>query len=237
MRGISLTQAQRLLEVALFCTFLLFACEIIFSIEVIVDWLSGLVTKAGAWTWVVVWVLLFIQVIIPIPAYVVIFAVLSIMPGQNWILLAVAISAYMVGIIIAYWIGRKWGRIAVKWCAGSDEEYDKWANFINKKGKFIYFLTVLFPIFPDDILCFVCGSVKFNFGYFMLFNFVGRTIGLITTMFFLDMLSGGGSLTTIAWGVALLAEIIVWIILEIKNKKQDKTLQIQEYISKDKEGE
>ena len=105
MRGISLTQAQRLLEVALFCTFLLFACEIIFSIEVIVDWLSGLVTNAGAWTWVVVWVLLFIQVIIPIPAYVVIFAVLSIMPGQNWILLAVAISAYMVGIVIAYWIG------------------------------------------------------------------------------------------------------------------------------------
>ena len=36
MRGISLTQAQRLLEVALFCTFLLFACEIIFSIDIII---------------------------------------------------------------------------------------------------------------------------------------------------------------------------------------------------------
>ena len=233
-------QCKKLLEVALLCTFLMFVFELIFSFDAVTNWLKDLVINAGNWTWVVVWVLLFVQVLIPIPAYVIILAVFTILPQEMTTyttLVCVAISAYMLGAIIAYGIGRKWGKIAVKWCAGSEQEYDKWASFINKKGKFIYFLTVLFPVFPDDILCIVCGSVKFNFCYFIIFNFVGRTIGLITTLVFFGIISGGGILTLVAWGAALVVEIIAWLVFRSKIKKYNKSISVQQYIQQDYEQE
>ena len=82
----------------------------------------------------------------------------------------------MTGVAIAYILGFKFGSKAVRWCAGSDEDYQKWIKVFNTKGKWYYALTVLLPVFPDDILCIVAGGVKMNFGFFMIVNFICRFI-------------------------------------------------------------
>lgn len=220
-------QIIKILKVALTATAIMLAFEIVFSINAVNDFFGGLIENAGSWTYVVIWLIMFLQVtVLNIPAYTVLSACASIgIETLSWQYILVVLSAYMTGCILAYWLGRWFGVKAVRWCAGGQEDFDKWSGFINKKGKWWYFLTVLFPFFPDDLLCIVAGSVKFNFGYYTAMNFVGRGIGLVSTILALKLLSLGGGdfpFMVIVWAVALVSEIIALIVLQKKYKKIDK---------------
>jgi len=213
-------QIINLLKVALICTALMFGCEVIFYHQAVTDWFGNLIINAGVWVWVVIWLIMFIQVwLIPIPAYVVISAGVT-LALNNFIFFGVTITAYIAGCVVAYWIGRKWGNKAVKWCAGSQEEADKWCKLIGERGKWWYALTVVLPIFPDDLLCFVCGSVKMNFWFYLVANSVCRAIGLATALLCLNIINlGSGLATIIVEGVLLVGLLILWIILEIKKRR------------------
>lgn len=234
-------QIIKILKVAIYCTAIMFAFEVLFAHSVVTDWLSSLVENAGAWAYVVIWAIMFVQVaFVPIPAYVVLVGAVNtslittefMKFGLNdlWFYLTV-ICAYMVGCVVAYLIGRKWGKKAVKWCAGNDEEYDKWSGILNNKGKWWYALTVLLPIFPDDLLCLVAGSVKFNFWFYFVANLIGRSIGLfvmVQALILMGMMNGGGFPTScLCWGIALVLMIVFYLLLKHtkifkKNKKSGK---------------
>ena len=217
-------QILRLLKVALVTTTILLIFEGIFSIPAINNFFMGLISSSSGWlAYLFVWLIMFLQVtILNIPAYSILAACTAIgMKTLDFVFIAVVLSAYMVGSTLAYWFGRWFGKKAVKWCAGSEEDYDKWSKVLNSKGKIWYFLTILFPFFPDDLLCIVAGAVKFNFGLYFIMNFVGRGIGLITTILTLGLInkvSGGFPFMVIVWAVALIAELVAYIILSKKAK-------------------
>lgn len=219
-------QIIRLLKVALVTTAILLIFEGIFSIPAINNFFMGLISGSSGWlAYLFVWLIMFLQVtILNIPAYSVLAACTSIgMKTLDIVFISVVLSAYMVGCILAYWLGRWFGKRAVKWCAGSEEDYDKWSSVLNSKGKIWYFLTVLFPFFPDDILCLVAGAVKFNFGLYTIINFVGRGIGLVTTILTLGLInkvSDGFPIMVIVWAVALIAELVGYIILSKNDKSK-----------------
>ena len=204
-------QIIRLLKVALVTTAILLIFEGIFSIPAINNFFMGLISGSSGWlAYLFVWLIMFLQVtILNIPAYSVLAACTSIgMKTLGIVFISVVLSAYMVGCILAYWLGRWFGKRAVKWCAGSEEDYDKWSSVLNSKGKIWYFLTVLFPFFPDDILCLVAGAVKFNFGF----------VTNILTLGLINKVSDGFPIMVIVWAVALVAELIAYIILNKKTK-------------------
>lgn len=217
-------QILRLLKVALVTTTILLTFEGIFSIPAINNFFMGLISGSSGWlAYLFVWLIMFLQVtILNIPAYSILAACTAIgMKTLDFVFIAVVLSAYMVGCILAYWLGRWFGKKAVKWCAGSEEDYDKWSKVLNSKGKIWYFLTILFPFFPDDLLCILAGAVKFNFGLYFIMNFVGRGIGLITiilTLGLINKVSGGFPFMVIVWAVALIAELVGYIILSKKAK-------------------
>lgn len=219
-------QIIRVLKVALVTTAILLIFEGIFSIPAINNFFTGLISGSSGWlAYLFVWLIMFLQVtILNIPAYSVLAACTSIgMKTLDIVFISVVLSAYMVGCILAYWLGRWFGKRAVKWCAGSEEDYDKWSSVLNSKGKIWYFLTVLFPFFPDDILCLVAGAVKFNFGLYTIMNFVGRGIGLVTTILTLGLInkvSDGFPIMVIVWAVALIAELVGYIILSKNDKSK-----------------
>ena len=108
----------------------------------------------------------------------------------------------------------------MKWCAGSEEEFDKWSNLLNTKGKWWYALTVLFPLFPDELLCLVAGAVKFDFTFFTIANLLGRSIGLIAMILTLELIGsmgGGIPLMVIVWAVALIIELIIYLKINKKS--------------------
>lgn len=213
-------QALKILKVLLVATSIILGFEILFSIPAINNFFCSLITNSNGWIiYLAIWLIMFLQVtILNIPAYVILSASISI--GINTLSLTyilVVISAYMAGCILAYWLGRKFGIKAIKWCAGSEEDYNKWSTYINSKGKWFYFLTVLFPLFPDDILCLVAGSVKFNFAVYTIANFIGRTIGLVTMLLAMKLLGIGGGgfpFMIIVWVVALIGEFIGYILIK-----------------------
>lgn len=210
-------QIQRILKVCIIATVIMLIFEVIFSIPAINDFFKGWITSTSGWVvFLVIWLIMFLQcTILNIPAYVVLSASISIgIECMSWQYLLIVITAYMAGCILAYWIGRWWGVKAVKWCAGSEEEFHKWSNVLNTKGKWWYALTVLLPLFPDDLLCLVTGAVKFDFIFFTITNLLGRTIGLITMILTLELIGsmgGGIPLMVIVWAVALIIELIIYL--------------------------
>ena len=217
-------QLKKILKVLIVSTFIILISETIFSIPAVNSFFSSLITNSsGIWTYIIIWIIMFLQVtILNIPAYVVLSASVSIgLHVLSWQYIITVLTAYMAGCILAYWLGRWFGIKAIKWCAGSEEDFNKWSNIFNTKGKWWYLLTIIFPMFPDDILCLVAGSMKFNFGLYTLFNLIGRSVGLITMLLTLSLIGsigGGFPFMLIVWGIALLIEVIIYA--RIKNVQE-----------------
>lgn len=220
-------QILKILKVAIIMTLIILAVEIIFSIPVVNNWFASLITSSEGWiVYLVIWLIMFLQTtVLNIPAYVVLSASVSVGINTLSVLyIVVVLSAYLAGCLLAYWIGYKFGKKAVKWCAGSEEDYEKWSKVLNKKGKWWYFATVIFPMFPDDILCLVAGAVKFNFPFYILSNIIGRGMGLVTMLLFLELMGsmgGGFPYMVIVWAIALLVEIIIYFVLKKKENKNE----------------
>lgn len=215
-------QVFKLLKLGIVITLVLLIFECIFSIDGFTNMINGWITKSsGPWIYLTIGFIMFLQVtILNIPGYVILTASISIgIKTLGWQYILSVVIGYMLGCTFAYWLGRKFGIKAVKWVAGSEEDFNKWSTFLNKKGKLYYFLTILFPIFPDDLLCLVAGSIKFHFGLYTLYNLIGRTIGLITMLLTLNLIGsigGGFPFMIIVWAVALLIEVVAYIIMRRK---------------------
>lgn len=206
----------------------MFAFELIFLIPEVESTFLAIMQNDTRWmAWVGLWIVMFLQTsIIPIPGLSILviaknMQMITLNPIKDILFYVVVMTSYLAGVIVAYVMGKRFGKKAVKWIAGSDEEYEHWANIINKKGKWFYFLTILFPIFPDDLLCLVAGSIKFDFKFFLFSNIVARLIGLVTTVYVLltAMSVAGSTMMVIIYGILLLANIVGLIVFKQKRKE------------------
>lgn len=140
-------------------------------------------------------------------------------------------SATVVGSIVAYWLGRFGGKRAVKWIAGDEEEFDKWTHAMNGKvGKGAYALTVLLPIFPDDLLCIVVGAMRMDFLFFVVVHVVGSLIGMFTGLFCMRLPyaneffnSGGESFPTalLVYSILTIVFLVATLLLKKSLKKNN----------------
>ena len=222
-------QILKILKVVIVATAIILITEGIFNIPAVNKFFSDLIIHHnGVVVYIIIWIIMFLQVtILNIPAYIVLSASVSVgIKTLSIEYIFVVLSAYMCGCVLSYLLGWKFGKKAVKWCAGSDEDYDRWCSVLNDKGKVWYFLTVLFPMFPDDLLCLVAGAVKLNFGFYCLANFIGRGVGLVTTLLALKLvgiMGGDSSYMLIVWALALYGEIIAYYILKKRMKENDES--------------
>ena len=218
-------QIIKFLKLGIYTTLFLIAIEIVFLIPAVDNFFKNWVQNSSGWVlWLVLWILFFLQTnLIQIPAVSLLqISVHSGIEVLSWQYILLVMSAYMGGCILSYWLGRWFGSKAVKWVAGSQEDFDKWSKFINEKGKIWYLLSVLLPVFPDDILCIIAGSLKMDFGFYTLANLIGRSIGLVTMLVVLKYIGIASSsipFMLIVWCVGLVAEIITLIVLNKNTKK------------------
>ncbi len=229
-------QILKILKIIIPMVLIMFICDLVFSFDAITDPIADLIENAPSkkMIYFFIWLIMFVQVcFIPVPGYVVLNASLylkiinpslgiigMLQSSQFWFYILIVMSAYMLGAIIAYGMGRLWGKRALEWCAGSDEDYDLWCTFIRNKGKVPYLLTILLPTFPDDMLCIITGSVKFPFWDFLWMNLVGRTIGLTAAILALGAVHNI-SKDGIPWSVVFtfIGLIVLMIVHHIYNKR------------------
>lgn len=193
--------------------------DLVFKIPQVTMLLSKFTSKTGFLGLIIISVLQFVQVVfVPMPASFITLTSMKMYSNHLILLFLVTLSSILLGTIVTYLIGYKWGRKALTWCAGSDDEYDKWQKYLtSKKTNVTYFMTVLLPVFPDDVLCLMAGSVKMNFWWYLFSNVIGRAVGLFTFMFVFKSISD-----SLATSIVLLILLSVLIVYKLILKRRMK---------------
>lgn len=182
-----------------------------------VDKIRAIVEKGGAFSFIIFILFQILQTtVLQIPAIFVTIAG-AIIFGR-WPAFIMSYVAVLIGSIIMFWIGRKAGRPFLNWLIGKETA----AMWINKMsgGKYLFFLMMLFPCFPDDILCCVAGLTNMSFPFFIWTNILARGLGIACTVFF-----GSGAVIPfhgwglIVWGVIIVVMAILFFIsIRFKDK-------------------
>ena len=121
-------QILKALQLAMIMTAVLVVLELVFMVpqveQFFVNWFNG---KSGWMLYAIIWVLMFLQCnIINIPAVTLIeLSNLAGIETLSPIYILVVMSAYMLGCIVSYFLGAKIGSKAVKWVAGSEQDFAK----------------------------------------------------------------------------------------------------------------
>lgn len=173
----------------------------------------------------------FLQVtFIPLPSTVTIIAgTLLYGPLQAALL---SLAGILLGSMLAFFLGRFFGRKLVVFMVG-EKTCEKWVHFLNN-AKYSFFIMMLLPIFPDDVLCLVAGLTNMSWTFFTLTNLICRPIGILTVSYF----GSGYIIPYHGWGLVVWAIIIVAIIaiiiLSYKYQKQIENFILKVFKNKDK---
>ena len=94
----------------------------------------------------------------------------------------ISFSAVMLSSLMMYLIGRFGGYNLCKKLLG-EEDCEKASDLLNNKGTIFFPLMMLFPMFPDDALVMVAGTLKMSLKWFIPSIVVCRGIGVATIIF------------------------------------------------------
>ncbi len=138
-----------------------------------------------------------------------------------WEAFFISYLGVMIGSIIMFIVGRKAGRPFLYWLVGK-ETGENWIKKLSN-GKYLFFLMMIFPMFPDDILCVVAGITKMSFPFFFWTNLIARGLGIACTVFF-----GSGAIIPfhgwgiIVWGIIILfIAVLFYLSVRYKDKLDD----------------
>ena len=169
-----------------------------------IEKIKSIVEAGGVFSFVIFILLQILQTtILQIPAIVVTLAG-SLIFGR-WTAFFLSFIAVMIGSLIMFWLGRKAGRKFLNLFVG-DEKLEKWVDRLSH-GKYLFALMMLFPLFPDDILCLVAGLTNMSFKFFLWTNVIARGIGIACTVFF----GTGAVIPFSGWGLVVWAFIVTLI--------------------------
>lgn len=142
--------------------------------------LKTIILSAGFFSYSVFVTLQFLQVtFIPLPASVT--TIVGVILFGPWVSFTLSLLAILLGSLFAYFLGRTFGVKILIWAIG--KESTKEMQKLSKKGYLAFFLMMLFPLFPDDVLCLVAGVTGMDFKFFLVTNLITRTIGIFCLCF------------------------------------------------------
>lgn len=176
------------------------AIEYVNSVEKI----RQLILSLGFWGRLAFVLIQFLQVtFLPIPSAIsTIAGVLIYGPLQTAIL---SMAGIMFGSVLAFWLGRVCGRKLVVFMVGQ-KTCDKWTKFLTD-AKYAFFVMMVLPIFPDDVLCLVAGLTNMSWTFFVVTNLISRPIGIFTTCY----IGSGEIIPFHGWGLIVWCFIIVLV--------------------------
>ena len=175
------------------------------------------ILSMGFWGRFAYVLLQFLQVtFLPIPSTVSTLAgVLVYGPLQTALL---SLAGILLGSVFAFWLGKQFGKKLIVFMVG-EQSCDKWTKFLSN-AKYSFFVMMVLPIFPDDILCLVAGLTDMTWRFFVTTNLIARPLGIFLTCYL-----GSGELIPyegwglLAWGVIILFVATI-LYLSFKYQKQ-----------------
>ena len=183
-----------------------------------IEHLRDLILQSGGWGVGLCFLLVIVNVVIlPAPALVFYLAITAVYGSLSAFL--ICYISTVVGSLIAFFIGRKLGKRAVVWIAG-EEDTEKYARLLDKKGKLPFLIMQLLPFFPDDILCMIAGLSTMSWRFITLSLVAVKPFYIAAACF----LGSGELIPFHGWGIpvwiVLLAAITVFCIVYFKNQSK-----------------
>jgi uncharacterized membrane protein YdjX (TVP38/TMEM64 family) len=99
-----------------------------------------------------------------------------------WQAFFIAFTGVMLSSLIMYLTGRFGGYRLCKKILG-DKDCERASELLNNKGAVFFPLMMMFPMFPDDALVMVAGTLKRSLKWFVPSIVFGRGIGIVTIVF------------------------------------------------------
>ena len=179
-----------------------------------VEELRALIDRAGAFAGIVFFLLQMLTVIIaPIPSNVTMMA--GALALGFWQAMLLGIAAIWAGSMLMFLLARRLGQRAVQRFIDRTV-MEKYLPVIEEKQDMFLFLTLLFPFFPDDMLCILAGLTSMPTARFAGIMLLARPWGLIFAA-----LLGSGELSLPAWGWAVMLGVLAVIfVLAMKYSRQ-----------------
>ena len=112
-------------------------------------------------------------VVLPIPEAVTILLGVAIF-GATWSFVLSVIGT-IIGSLISFMLGKIFGRKLCNWMFG-EESTEKYAKILGEKGRFLFIIMLLFPAFPDDMLCMIAGITSMSYAYFTVVCLITRPV-------------------------------------------------------------
>ncbi|MBP3391656.1 MAG: TVP38/TMEM64 family protein [Clostridia bacterium] len=135
------------------------------------------VSGYGGWAHVVYWLAQFLAVVLaPIPGNVITLAG-GVMFGTFTSIL-LSLTANYAASFLVFGLCRLLGKSFAQKFMGKHSTNKYYELFTRKRDSFL-FLTILFPFFPDDIICMLAGLTTISFGRFACILVVAKPWGLI----------------------------------------------------------
>jgi len=158
--------------------------------------------------------------IIPVPMLVTILAGVAIY-GSLWTFIMVSVGV-IIGSIISFYIGRTFGKRLAIWMFG-EKKVEKYSHYVGKKHRGMFVVVLLFPFFPDDMICLLAGVSDMSFKFFIVTLIFTRPIMIGVTSF----LGSGNIIPFRGWGIpvwiGLIALVIAsFIIINVIQRKREK---------------
>lgn len=159
--------------------------------------LKRMIAAAGPMAGVVYFVLQMLTVIVaPIPSNVTMLAGALALGFLKALILGVL--AVILGSVLIFLAARRLGQRSVQTILDRGV-MDRYLPIIQEKQEMFLFLTMLFPFFPDDVICILAGLTQMPLSRFVLIMALARPWGLAFAA-----LLGGGVIHLPVWG---------WIVL------------------------
>ena len=186
----------------------------ILSIRSSIGELRALIDRAGPLAWLTFFILQMMTVIIaPIPSNVMMVAGALALGFTRALILGVL--AILCASIIVFLLARRLGRGAVLRLIDRGV-LEKYLPLIEEKQDMFLFLTLLFPFFPDDMLCILAGLTSIPTARFIVIMVFTRPWGLAVAA-----LLGSGGICLPPWVLAVsLAVMAVLFVVAMKYARQ-----------------
>ena len=147
-----------------------------------------------------------------------------------WQAFIISFTSVLISSLIMYLLGRSGGyKLCVKMLG--EEECNKSLDLLETKSTIFFPLMMLFPVFPDDALVMIAGTIKMKLKWFIPSIVLGRGIGIATIVFGFSLIPFESFTTLYDW-IVFITVCVVWIFVifhfanklnkRLENKKEVK---------------
>lgn len=134
--------------------------------------------------------------------------------------IAFSLIGQVIGSMVAFWMGKIFGKKIIVWMVGQDA-FDKYNQIIRGRDKIVIVFMLLFPFFPDDLLCMFAGLTTFSSLSFFILILFTRAITVTYTSFGYGLMDKISALGPWAYVIYILFALFVVAVLMLVWKKGD----------------